>query len=103
PAAPPLAHLADRSFQHPTGEVARIARSLRERHELCGRYAPELRMSPAHQRIETLHGLRGHGHFRLIDEREAVCGDRGLQICDQCEAAAMHFVAARAVRCDTTA
>ncbi len=93
----PFAHLADRGLQHPARQLAGVAGLLCERHELPGRHVPELRVRPAHQSLEALHGTRRHGDLRLIDERQVVAGDGRAQVGDQREPAPVGLIRARAV------
>ena len=95
--AAPGAQLAQRRRQHPVGQRPRAAGALGERHEFRRRDGAELRVRPAHQRLEALHRARRHVDLGLVDEAERVLIDGGAQLGDQQQPAAVLALLADAV------
>ena len=68
----------------------------------AGRDRPELRMRPAHQRLEAAAPLRvSHVDLGLVDERERVLVDGAAQVGDEGQPAAVLAVLARRGTCAT--
>ncbi len=91
--ASPRFHLAYCRFDDPAREPPRIAGLLGEWHELARRDHAEMRMRPARERFDALHGARVHIHLGLIDQLQAVVLECDAQLGQQRQAATVFLIA----------
>ena len=68
-------HCCTRALEHPQRERPNGARLLGHRDEPIGKNEPELRMLPAHQRLDAENLARLQIDFRLVDDAQLVARD----------------------------
>ncbi len=78
--------------QHPLADRLDEPALLGQRDELHGRHQPQLRMLPAHQRLDPAQTAVGQRHLRLVVQAQLVALHRLAQLAEQFEALAHALV-----------